>query len=542
MSQQSNCVSQSFYEKIEAIRQNKVEGIQGEQTCCLRCGPFKAASLWVIESIPIIGVLSSTLIYLLPWPWLPDRFVWLPLIAVCGGALFTIICWVTLSLFVQSFTNVKHINIESYQRLIDRLCQVAAWMETLRRVRASAPPEQSGSAQSSSTQQGTACLCQNITTSFINHGRDKNFDVSVIAVQEIAVFFCTIYDKLRDKYDIAWISGFGYLDVWRLMHRIDEAFVLIEPEEDVIYDALHDLRSIQNSKMDDEVNLISKLVNSIFLLDPCAARRYLDPSIAQHYLDPWAVQRHLGLWMTQHDLDQSVKQQPDAQPKTGQQANSATQSPENGEAHPSAANSSSTSGEAQPSACTAPQQALARTMIREVRFRLNQFRDSRWEKLIRVRLLMMKMTFWTGLVLYALLVFAILMRTNARILGLLAVYYLIGATVGLFGRLYTQSKMDVSLDDYHLADARLLALPLYSGLAAMLGIFLFSFLPALSSNNVTALGPTHDFASQFAFSPPNVLIASVFGLAPNLATSAIQAQADRYAGDIRSTSAQAKKE
>src|SRR6266480_2448254 len=52
--------------------------------------------------------------------------------------------------------------------------------------------------------------------------------------------------------------------------------------------------------------------------------------------------------------------------------------------------------------------AQARTIIREVRFSLHQFRDDRWEKLVRVRNHLMRITILTGLAIYLLVAFVII--------------------------------------------------------------------------------------------------------------------------------------
>jgi hypothetical protein len=168
----------------------------------------------------------------------------------------------------------------------------------------------------------------------------------------------------------------------------------------------------------------------------------------------------------------------------------------------------------------------ARTIIREVRFALHQFRDDRWEKLVRVRNHLMRMTILTGITLYALVEFAIVADTPAGTLEAATFFYLIGAIVGLFSRLYDQAKTDTSIDDFRLAAVRLLAAPLYSGLAALGGVVIVQR-AILTNPNV------------FDLNVPNMLIAAVFGLTPSLFTNAIQKEADQYKTDLKSTSAPA---
>ncbi len=104
------------------------------------------------------------------------------------------------------------------------------------------------------------------------------------------------------------------------------------------------------------------------------------------------------------------------------------------------------------------------------------------------------------------------------------IFYLVGAIVGLFSRLYDQASIDTSIDDFRLATARLLAAPLYSGLAALGGLVIAQ--RAILGNSTV-----------FDLNLTNILIAAVFGLTPGLFTTAIQKEADQYKTDLKSTKA-----
>ena len=117
----------------------------------------------------------------------------------------------------------------------------------------------------------------------------------------------------------------------------------------------------------------------------------------------------------------------------------------------------------------------------------------------------------------------LLVKTNktneADMLEAATIFYFVGGLVGLFIRLYNQSKTDTSIDDFRLATAHLIAAPLYSGLAAIGGVLVVQ----------------RDLALNVA----NILIAAAFGLTPSLLTSAIQKEADQYKTDLKSTAATA---
>src|SRR5207302_6248796 len=78
-----------------------------------------------------------------------------------------------------------------------------------------------------------------------------------------------------------------------------------------------------------------------------------------------------------------------------------------------------------------------RTIIRNKRFRLNEFRDNQWASLIRTRRLVMEMVFCTGLALYALVEFAIISNNvDGNILKAATAFYLIGGLIALFSLLF----------------------------------------------------------------------------------------------------------
>ena len=113
-----------------------------------------------------------------------------------------------------------------------------------------------------------------------------------------------------------------------------------------------------------------------------------------------------------------------------------------------------------------------RSILREVRHALNEFRDSRWEAIVRVRNQFVCTMILTGLTMYVLLEFTILAGVPQAAIIAATAFYLVGALVGLFGRLYNESQTSNSIDDYRLALARTVATPLFSGIAAVGGVML----------------------------------------------------------------------
>lgn len=166
-----------------------------------------------------------------------------------------------------------------------------------------------------------------------------------------------------------------------------------------------------------------------------------------------------------------------------------------------------------------------RAILREVRHALNDFRNDRWEAIVRVRNQFVSTTILTGLTLYVLLQFTLLAGASRQAIISATAFYLVGALVGLFGRLYNESQTSKSVDDYRLALARLVATPLYSGLAAVGGV--------LVTQQVTSLAALFDPTKIL----PGLIIAAAFGLTPGVLINALQKQTETYKSDLKSTAA-----
>ncbi len=172
-----------------------------------------------------------------------------------------------------------------------------------------------------------------------------------------------------------------------------------------------------------------------------------------------------------------------------------------------------------------PSEMQARSVLREVRHALNEFRDDRWEAIVRVRNQFVCTTIFTGLIMYVLLQFAILAGTPRSAIISATAFYLVGALVGLFYRLHNESQTSKSVDDYRLALARLIARPLYSGLAAVGGV--------LIAQKITSVVDIFDPKNMLS----GLIVAALFGLTPNLLIDTLQKQTDMYKNDLKSTAA-----
>jgi hypothetical protein len=103
------------------------------------------------------------------------------------------------------------------------------------------------------------------------------------------------------------------------------------------------------------------------------------------------------------------------------------------------------------------------------------------------------------------------------------IYGLIGALSGLFGRLYHEAQSDNDINDYHLGSARLMVIPLISGLASIIGVLIIA-----KTTNLDDFSTTKSMLANFP-------LAATFGLAPNLIINQLQQKSEKYMENIRST-------
>jgi hypothetical protein len=179
---------------------------------------------------------------------------------------------------------------------------------------------------------------------------------------------------------------------------------------------------------------------------------------------------------------------------------------------------------------------------------------------------------WTGTVTgmggFLLLALAILRGVSDSAVVAATVFYLVGATVGLFNQLSSGwGDAGATEEDYGLTQARLMYTPLLSGLAAIGGVLVTTMLYAtLSGPIVTTPEPTNSGQgsstvetveaepSTVNLSVPQVedifdlgegrfglVIAAVFGLTPGLLVDRLKSEGERYKADLQSSNAQGNK-
>jgi hypothetical protein len=118
----------------------------------------------------------------------------------------------------------------------------------------------------------------------------------------------------------------------------------------------------------------------------------------------------------------------------------------------------------------------ARAVLRHVRASLNEYRNARWNGLILARNRLLATFALTGMIIFALLSVAIMSGAGMPAITAATVFFLVGAAVGLGNRLRSESQAESAIADYGLSAARLITIPLFSGLGALGGLLVVAYL------------------------------------------------------------------
>jgi len=163
---------------------------------------------------------------------------------------------------------------------------------------------------------------------------------------------------------------------------------------------------------------------------------------------------------------------------------------------------------------------------------LNDFRVNRLFELVQQQTNLVLAITVTGVITYVLVCLALLSSVQdlPTVFQSGMAYFFVGAAAGLFGRLYSVSTADRTINSYGLPTTRTNAAAHLSGTAGVGGVFVSQAL--LQITNFTY--PGHAML-PFAFSLPNLLIAATFGLTPNLLIKNLQKQAEKSISDLEST-------
>jgi len=173
----------------------------------------------------------------------------------------------------------------------------------------------------------------------------------------------------------------------------------------------------------------------------------------------------------------------------------------------------------------------AASALTSVRFSINDFRDSSWNGLLQVRNQTMTTLLLTNITLFAFADGAVIGGASGAAMLSATVFLLVGSAVGFFNRLNSQFQAQAAVEDYGLTSARILAIPAYSGMAAVAGV-------VITSVAGVATGATPPNLSSLFVLPPStglLIVAAAFGAAPDLFLSRLGDASEKLKSGIAST-------
>jgi hypothetical protein len=248
----------------------------------------------------------------------------------------------------------------------------------------------------------------------------------------------------------AWVTGLGYLNLWRRIHRAEAMWDLLAPVQIVVSEAYEAQASLKGARIESGAELSRQVSTAL------------------------------------EDLEKVL-------------ASPAAELP-------------------------------ARISVARVWTTIQRYRDDRWERLLKSRNRLLILQLLCASLVYALVWVAITARAEPGVLLSAAGVYLFGAVIGLFARLYNQSRMSSSIDDYGLSLARHLVTPQVCGIAAVGGLVIYSALTSSAGIDLAVtldvLGDTH-----------RLVTAAVFAVAPGLLLERLNARGDAIKDELNSTKA-----
>jgi hypothetical protein len=287
---------------------------------------------------------------------------------------------------------------------------------------------------------------------------------------------------------VRWVTATGYITAWQRVHRAEEILILVEDRSEVLATALRDALRLEGSTMDHATQLKNLLAS------------------AENYI-------------RQHVLGAAVLAPA-----------------------PSAAPSAATG----PVPVAVATETEARATISEVRRAIDEYRDDTWSGIVRARNQLVRALVGAEVAAYLMLELAVVMHAPTYSVVAATAFFLIGALVGLFNRLNIQSKTDTAVEDYALSTTRMIVTPIFSGIAAVIGVVLVGMLysaglasvvqPKVGGGTTTAIPGLVDIFNLQNY-PIGLVVAAIFGLTPTLVFDRLNKLTEGYKNDIKGTEA-----
>ncbi len=295
-----------------------------------------------------------------------------------------------------------------------------------------------------------------------------------------------------------WLYGYGYINAWREVHQVEDVLLAVEPKEVVYATAVTNLDRLAGSSAGKkETRLTAKLAA---LVDEngtaTKAAGHEDVMTAVLELSEPRIVR-IGL-----------------------------------------------SDAAEPDVVARFEEDKNRVLVRESAYRIHRAQNDAWDKIVNLRNRLLLTFTVTVTLTYGMVVLVVLRPGDMTTqLTAAAAFFLTGAAVGVFRELWDTSRLRTgTVFDYGLAQVRLLATPVLSGLAALGGVLVTnvagSYLierattASQGATTTTSTPPTLDQVFSLDKYQMGLIVAAIFGLTPGLFLERLHARQDQYEKQI----------
>jgi hypothetical protein len=365
--------------------------------------------------------------------------------------------------------------------------------------------------------------------------------------------------KFLEKKGLPWVSGSGYVHIWEMLHCAEQYMIEILPLEMVLDKALYDELRLMDSDIPQKDDLLAKLRKAVESIGPSAARFLANPPatntaltictlpelpegtagrdykvrlLAAGGLPPydWApvgdLPNNLGLRLGKDGVLSGI-------PKKAKPDGYYFKARVNDAAKHSVESEFSIKINKTGTAVADLPYRMERGVLRVVRQGINEYRDTCWKGLIELRNRIFNTMFTLSLLAFVLLLISIVRGATIDTVEAASVFFLVGAVIGLATLLNDAMKKESAADDEGLSNARLVATPVFSGVAAVFGVAL----TVLTMNTSTGKGP--DFSTIFILGSHlnYLLVAAAFGLTPGVLFSSLQQQSEKIQANLKSSKA-----
>ena len=188
----------------------------------------------------------------------------------------------------------------------------------------------------------------------------------------------------------------------------------------------------------------------------------------------------------------------------------------------------------------------AKSRLREITAAINAFRDENWAGLVRLRMQLFAAVCLTEVFAYGLLALAVILGVGRVQMIAGTTLFVLAAVVGLGSQLSVlrSAKASDPVDDYGLDRARLLLIPVLSGLAGLGGVVVTATLFNTSfgslvqaASGARAAGPIPSLFDVFDLdrNRASIIFAIVFGYVPTLLITRLDTLVSTYKSAINST-------